>query len=139
MPSPYKLQVPASDPQLYQWLKRFQECFVEDLWVPATTNVTGVSSVKGAYQQTGRIVHVVAAFTSDGNLAFPTNATIKLPIPPFYRSAYTFAAHEFKLSKKGASTTVACWMSDTTGLVSPATAITATADHYVFSGWYYTE
>lgn len=119
--------------------RKLLEVLEDGAWVPVTTNITGVESTNGAYQITGHIVHVIVLFNSDGNLAFPTNGTIKLPIKPFYRNEYPFAAHEFKLSKKGTSTVVNCWMNDSTGLVSPSSAITASADNYVFSGWYYTE
>lgn len=140
MTSITKLPFPfIEDRVLYDYLKALKDAFIDDEWIPATVNVTGVDSVKGGYQKLGRIIHVVALFKSNGSLAMPTNSTIKLPLKPFYRGEYNFAAHEFKLSKKGASTIVNCWMNNTTGLVSPSSAITSTADDYVFSGWYYTE
>lgn len=107
---------------------------------PITTNITGVTASYGIYQRAFGVTFVFIKFVSNGSLAFPTNATIRLPITPFARNGvYEFSTHSFELSQQGASGSQKCWMNSATGLVSPIAAVTASASNWVFSGYYLTE
>jgi hypothetical protein len=127
-------------PNLAAQLKELKNCFTNEIFVPKTANITGASASYGKYQKLGSLVFVYIYFVSGGSFAVAANATITLPITPLLRNGtYPFSAHDFKFSQAGASTTQACWMDASNGLVKPNAAIAANANNWVFSGFYLVE
>jgi len=127
-------------PNLQTHMKELKNYFTNEVFTPVTTNITGASASYGKYQRVGSLVFVFIYFVSGGSFAVASNATITLPIKPLLRgSTYPFSSHDFKFSQAGASTTQACWMDASNGLVKPNSAIAANANNWVFSGFYLVE
>lgn len=111
-----------------------------DTFTPKYTNITGVTSTQAFYQKLGSVVFVYIRFVSSGTLAFPTNATITLPVKPYKRgTVFPFSSHTFWLSQATANGVQQCWMDSTNGLVKPIAAVAASANDWVLSGYYFTE